>query len=246
MLFQRGFTQNLQAAGQAYHNGVAENRFRVGDNNYYLIMKQLLILLKRIRTIAPVIIVLFLCMAMTKCSCGKQEDETAPPCNMPSAFIKMYEANVSDHPTYADGISMDLQTHEYKFRPHTNRSICKVGYQGNAALYTANIPYTIEIADAAGTILYTGSHRFASGTIDYHTLSNPVNVTAGLVYTVRRIIADPSVSLDKLQGRVLNYNYPSGTMPTVTYGIIDIVGSNFYGRGGPIPNYGIPFIDIVF
>jgi hypothetical protein len=141
---------------------------------------------------------------------------------------------------------MDLQTHEFEFRPHTNRSICKIGYEGNAALYAANKPYTIEILDASGNVLYSGSHRFASGAVDYHTLPTTINVNAGQVYKIKRTMADPTATLSELQGRVLDYNMAPGVMPVVTHGIIDIVSSNFYGRGGPIPNKGIPFIDIVF
>jgi hypothetical protein len=198
---------------------------------------------KRIAFVLMIVTPLF---TLTKCNCGKQEDDMVPPCNMPSAFKKLYEANLTAHAGYSDVVTMDLQTHEYRFRPHSNKTICKVGYEGNAALFTANIPYLIEILDANGNVLYSGNHRFASGQTDYQDLGTPVPVTAGLEYTIRRTVNNPAVSLDKLTGRLMSFNLNPGTFPTVTYGIIDILGSNFYGRGGPVPNYGIPFIDIVF
>jgi hypothetical protein len=194
-----------------------------------------------------VLLMMFLvAITMQQCGCDKEAELKVEPCAAESPFKKMYDANVTNNTTYTNKpAAMDLQTHEYKFKTLSDRTVCKVGYQGNANLYTANKSYTIEILDASNTVLYSGQHRFNSTSVDYQPITTTVNIKAGQVYTLKRTVTDNTVPLDQLTGRVLDFNIASGTFPTVALGIIEIISTNYYGRGGPIPNRSLPFIDLI-
>ena len=143
-----------------------------------------------------------------------------------------------------DVSTMDLITHEYKFTPTANQIICKVGYQGNSILLANNIPYTIEIVNSSNAVLYSGNHIFQSTAIDYKSVG-PVNITAGQSYTIRRTVTNYMGNLATTQGRMLSFNVPANQFPVTNNGLT-ITASNFYGTGGPVPNIGIPYIEIVF
>ncbi len=140
---------------------------------------------------------------------------------------------------------MDLVTHEYTFDVNTNKTICSVGYQGNANLFAANVPYVIEIYDnTTSTMVYTGTHVFDSAVVDYQAIA-PTALVAGNSYTIRRIASNYLGNIGNTIGRICRFN--SGAVPyPVTSGAITINSSNFYGTGGPAANFGIPFIDIAF
>ncbi|MBK8521428.1 MAG: hypothetical protein IPL54_11370 [Chitinophagaceae bacterium] len=143
-----------------------------------------------------------------------------------------------------DITNMDLLTHEYTFTTNANQVICKVGYQGNPILFVNNIPYTIEIVNSANVVLYSGNHIFQSTVINYKSIS-PVNITAGQSYTIRRTVTNYMGNLATTQGRMLSFNVPANLFPVTNNGLT-ITASNFYGTGGPVPNIGIPYIEIVF
>ena len=205
----------------------------------------------RNRTKTIIICIVGFCLSTILMSSGCSGN-TIPPsnnsCNTTNTFFQQqYNALLGNVANYTESNTMDLSTHEYSFKVGIGSyTICKVGYQGNSALQAANIPYTIEIADASNTILFSGSHVFASNTTDYFSIT-PVTLIAGQVYTIRRTINNSTVPLSNTIGRIIQKN--SGTMNfpyTTGAGAFTITASNFYGRGGPVPNIGIPFIDIVF
>lgn len=203
----------------------------------------------RIKTI--IICLAGFCLLTILMSSGCAGNNVPPPntaCNTTNTlFQQQYNALLSTPSIYTESTTMDLSTHEYSFKVGIGSyTICKVGYQGNTSLQAANIPYIIEIADASNAILYSGSHVFASNATDYFSIT-PVTLTAGQVYTIRRTVSSATVPLNNTIGRIIQKN--SGTMNfpyTTGAGALTITASNFYGRGGPVPNIGIPFIDIVF
>ena len=181
---------------------------------------------------------------------------TPPPVPTPSTcststsdFQTIYNNVLTSLPMHDDYVTMDLTTHEYTFTMLTNKSICKIGYQGNANLFAANIPYTIEIYDnTTSSIVYTGSHIFNSAFTDYVT---PIGATVVLQnthsYTIKRIVTNYLGNLNNTIGRICRYN--TGGLPSAavaTGAFMQITSSNFYGTGGPVPSYGIPYIDIIF
>lgn len=182
-------------------------------------------------------------------SCGSMTPDPVnptPTCdNTNTPFKQVYTATATANPTYTDNTTMDLLTHEYTFKVSTNKTICSIGYQGNATLFANNLPYTIEIVDASNTVIYTGNHLFGSSATSYVSIT-PTNLVANQSYTIRRIIPAGGYlgNLSNTVGRILQFTvnvpYP------VTQSGFTITGSNFYGTGGPVPNFGIPYIDIVF
>lgn len=147
--------------------------------------------------------------------------------------------------TATEKISWDLPTHFYTFSVSANRKVCKIGYKGNAALFTNNKPYKIEINDAAGASVYAGNHLFKSNTIDYQSIT-PITLLAGKTYTIKRTVVGYTNS-SQVEGMIITFNSNNNinNFP-ISQGALTITQAGFSGGGAPINNYGIPFINMVF
>ncbi|MCC7522085.1 MAG: hypothetical protein IT220_10660 [Flavobacteriaceae bacterium] len=172
-----------------------------------------------------------------------------PPCiTTGTDFQGIYAATLASNSSYDNYTTMDLVTHEYTFTMLANKTVCQIGYQGNANLYASSIAYNIEIYDNTNSVMiYTGSHLFNSASTDYVVPSSSINLISGNSYTIRRIASNYLGNIGNTIGRIARYNgapLPSATVLSGSF--MQITSSNFYGTGGPVPNFGIPFIDIVF
>lgn len=164
-------------------------------------------------------------------------------------FQFIFNTTLTSNSSYDDYTTMDLVTHEYTFNMFATKSVCSIGYQGNSNLFAANIPYTIEIEDVTGVpfIVYSGNHVFNDAYTDYVTPSSAINLVSGHTYKIKRIASNYLGNIVNTTGRMCRFN--GATLPTsteLTGSIMAITGSDFYGTGGPIPNFGIPYIDISF
>ena len=179
-------------------------------------------------------------------SCHKEEMPAPPDPECDSSntpFQQLYASTFASNPAFDDDVTMDLVTHEYTFRLSAAMQICQIGYQSQPDLYANNIPIDIEIVEAGTTtVVYSGSHVFDAGQTDYVSIP-PVSLSAGQDYTIRRKVVNHNGLMTNRIGRMLTFG---GTTPyPVTVGVMTITGSDFYGVGGPVPDFGIPFIDIV-
>ena len=199
------------------------------------------------------IIVLALGFLTSQTGCTPPPPPPPPPAPCVTTgtdFQTLYTNTLALSSAYNNYTTMDLVTHEYTFFISTNKTVCSIGYQGNANLFTASIPYTIEIYDNTNSMLvYSGNHVFNSAFTDYVTPTAPINLTAGNSYTIKRKAVNYLGNIGNTIGRICRFSN-SPAPPVVPYpvnfGIMTITASNFYGTGGPVPNYGIPYIDIVF
>ena len=184
-------------------------------------------------------------------SCGSSVPDpvaTTPTCSTTNTlFQQVFAATATANPTFQDISTMDLLTHEYTFNVNANKTICSIGYQGNATLFASNLPYTIEIVDTAtNTVIYTGNHLFGATGTSYVSIT-PVNLIANQSYTIRRTLPTGGYggNIGNTIGRILRFTSSSTGFPASSGGFT-ITSSNFYGTGGPVLNIGIPYIDIVF
>ena len=196
-------------------------------------------------TVLPGIIIAGAVLAVGT-NCGNGDPYIPPiPCNTSNTIFKqLYNAATISMAGSTDVTFMDLLTHEYTFTPTNNAVICKVGYQGNAVLFANSIPYTIEIVQVGGAVLYSGNHIFQSTITDYKSVG-PVSLTGGQSYIIRRTVTNNLGNSANATGRMLRFNVPANGFP-ITFGGLTITASNFYGTGGPVPNHGLPYIDIAF
>lgn len=184
------------------------------------------------------VIPVVLALALVSCN---NDDPTAPTCVTSSTeFRSIYQVLLDSGHTQND--TMGTEIHEYSFYLSEDRRICRFGYDSQPQMMST--PYTIEIVDSVtATQVYSSSHSFyAAGTMLVQA-SSPVLLQAGVTYTIRRIQTDWGTDTTALYGRVvelapLSFPLSSGDMT--------ITSSNFYNVGGPSPNYGLPYIDIVF
>jgi hypothetical protein len=137
---------------------------------------------------------------------------------------------------------MDLETHEYQIKINASGEICSVGYQ-NPSTYSGG--YTIEIINNNSPASYSGTHIFSQSALDYQPIT-PVVVSIGDVITVRRTILPGYSNLNQTIGKMYRRSDFTDVPYPITEGNVVFLGSNFYGTGGPVPNFGQPYIALGF
>jgi hypothetical protein len=137
--------------------------------------------------------------------------------------------------------NMDLETHVYVIRIHADGEICSVAYQ-NPSTYAGD--YFIEILNNGSSTMYTGNHSFSQTELEYQNIT-PVSVASGDLITIQRTINN-SNALNQNVGRILRKSDSTDVPFPFTQGNIEFLSSTFYGGGGPVPNYGLPYIPLGF
>lgn len=166
-------------------------------------------------------------------------------CNESMSDLKKLTEILISNKEASDG-KYDLLVHQMTINVSEQKTICKIGYQGNANLFTANLPYTIEIVrESDNTVLYTGNHVFNSNAIQYVSVN--LMLQGKEKYTIKRKLLTTGVLNDKSNaiGRALipskSFTFP---ISTANYSIVQTA---FYNTSpGPIANQAIPYIDIIF
>ena len=143
---------------------------------------------------------------------------------------------------YNDLTTMDLETHEYTIQINANGEICSVGYQ-NPSTYTGG--YTMEVINTTTNTSYSGVHTFSQTTLDYQSIT-PVLVNSGDIITVKRTILPGYTALNQTVGRLLRKSNNTTVPYPVTQGNAVFLSSNFYGAGGPAPDFAQPYIALGF
>ena len=143
---------------------------------------------------------------------------------------------------YNDLTTMDLETHEYTIQINANGEICSVGYQ-NPSTYTGG--YTMEVINTTANTSYSGVHTFSQTTLDYQSIT-PVLVNSGDIITVKRTILPGYTALNQTVGRLLRKSNNTPVPYPVTQGNAVFLSSNFYGSGGPAPDFAQPYIALGF
>ncbi|OXB05662.1 hypothetical protein [Flavobacterium pectinovorum] len=143
---------------------------------------------------------------------------------------------------YNDLTTMDLETHEYTIQINANGEICSVGYQ-NPSTYTGG--YTMEVINTTANTSYSGVHTFSQTTLDYQSIT-PVLVNSGDIITVKRTILPGYTALNQTVGRLLRKSNNTPVPYPVTQGNAVFLSSNFYGAGGPAPDFAQPYIALGF
>jgi hypothetical protein len=141
---------------------------------------------------------------------------------------------------------MDLLIHEFTFTVPSAKTICKIGYQGDANLFAANLPYTIEIVKVSNnTVIFTANQVFNATAIQY--IPANVSLVSGDKYVIRRkLVAGGYLNnIGNAVGRAIT-NLKTTDFPFVMANYT-IIGGNFYDTNpGPVANIFFPYIDIIF
>lgn len=176
---------------------------------------------------------------------GCNPNNPSPNCSSTNTvFNQLYNNHLSNNSNYQDVNSVDLEIHSYTFNVSTAQTICKIGYQSNAAVTS---PYTIRIRNAAtNQIIYTGNFTFSSTQTSYVNVA-PIALQAGTNYIIERELTYQGGNLANLTGRIIRDNSAAGPVIfPITNNVLTITSSSFSGMGGPIVDYYLPYIDIVF
>ncbi|KFF16421.1 hypothetical protein [Flavobacterium hydatis] len=174
-------------------------------------------------------------------SCDNDNDPTNNVCDSTYVSTLITTAFTTAN-GYDDITTMDLETHEYTIQINANGEICTVGYQ-NPTTYTGG--YTIEITNTTTSATYSGIHTFSQTTLDYQSIT-PVPVASGDIITVKRTILPGYTVLNQTVGRILRKNNFTTVPYPITQGNAVFLSSNFYGAGGPVPDYAQPYIALGF
>lgn len=193
--------------------------------------------MKILKTIALILLIIF------TFSCDNDNDPTNNVCdeNYVSTPITNIFSTINGYNDLAE--FMDLETHEYEIKILADGEICSIGYQ-NPSTYTGG--YTMEIINSTNSTTYSGIHSFSQTQLDYQTIATPIQVISGDVITVRRTILPGYSLLNETVGRILRKADFSDVPYPIVQGNVEFLGSNFYGSGGPVPNFGQPYIALGF
>ncbi|MBP0904695.1 hypothetical protein ACFSKN_10575 [Mariniflexile gromovii] len=175
-------------------------------------------------------------------SCDNDNDPANNVCD--TAYVSSAITTAYSTANGCDDIeTMDLETHEYSIKINAAGEICSIGYQ-NPSTYTGG--YTMEVTNTTTGTSYSGVHTFSQAGLDYQTIGTPVQVNSGDIITVKRTILPGYTMLNQTIGRVLRKsNYTDVPYP-ITQGNVEFLSSNFYGTGGPVPNFAQPYIALGF
>ena len=143
---------------------------------------------------------------------------------------------------YNDLETMDLEIHEYTMQINEDGEICSVGYQ-NPSTYTGG--YTMTITNITTNTSYSGVHTFSQTALDYQSIT-PVIVNNGDIINVKRTILPGYTMLNQTVGRLLRKSNGSNVPYPITQGTAVFLSSNFYGTGGPAPDFAQPYIALGF
>lgn len=174
-------------------------------------------------------------------SCDNDDDITNNVCEeefVTSAITDAFSTSngYDDLPEF-----MDLKTHEYRIKINADGEICSIGYQ-NPSTWTGD--YTMEVINETTNTSYSGTHSFSQAQIDYQNI-NPVIVNSGDIIKVMRTILN-NTSLNETVGRTLRKSDFSNVPYPITQGNVEFLSSDFYGSGGPLPNFAQPYIGLGF
>lgn len=190
------------------------------------------------------------CINDTSACCAALEWE-APECsndnecdNSSSEFQTIFQSMIYNG--HSDIVSFDTEIHEYTFTLSADKVVCKIGYQSQPAI--PSTPYLIEIIDnSTSNTIYADNHTFSPTATSYAIPSSAINLESGESYTIRRtlLLNDAGNQFGNIIGRIAAITNNSSTSFPYTNGIMTITNANFYQSGGPLPNAGVPYIDLI-
>ena len=187
------------------------------------------------KTPLPLFIILF-SMGIVFYSCKKDAADPTADCSSSNRDIEAFFNTIHASSNYELYETMDLDTHEYTFSTAGDLQICGFGYKSAAP----SLVYEIKLTDSNNNVIYQGNHSFSASAFDYVSVP-PITIQPG-TYTLSRTVTNAS-NLSETIGRITRgANNSAITFPVNMGPNLSILSANFYGSGGPVPNYGIPNI----
>lgn len=174
-------------------------------------------------------------------SCDNDNDPTNNVCD--SSYLSVASSNVF---TTANGYTlyetMDLETHEYTMIVNAAGEICSIGYQ-NPTTYAGT--YVMQVENVTTNVTTTNTFSFSQSNVQYQSFTTPLSVNVGDTIVVRRTISSGYSLLNETIGNIYTNTNPN-PFPIPINANATIISSNFYGAGGPVPNFGVPLIGVGF
>ncbi len=185
--------------------------------------------------------IFFSLLAIFIISCDNDNDPNNNVCdtNYLSVASSTVFTNANGYTLYE---TMDLETHEYTMTINASGKICSIGYQ-NPTTYTGT--YVMEVENTTTSTSTSDTFSFSQANIQYQSFTNPLIVNAGDIIVVRRTISSGYTQLNETIGSIYTNTNPN-PFPIAVNANATITSSNFYGAGGPVPNFGVPLIGVGF
>ncbi len=171
-------------------------------------------------------------------SCKKDAVDSTADCDSPDARdVGAFFNALNNQSGYFLYESMDLLTHEYTFSTSDDIQICGFAYKSQ----DPSLQYQIELVDSNGNPVFSQQMSFSNTQFEFVSVP-PFTISAG-TYTLKRTLGSGGGFVIGPITRAGTPGNPSNpTFPINLGSEITIQSSNFYGAGGPVPNYGIPNI----
>ncbi len=171
-------------------------------------------------------------------SCKKDAVDSTADCDSSNARdVGAFFNALNNQSGYYLYEGMDLLTHEYTFSTSDDIQICGFAYKSQ----DPSLQYLIELVDSNGTNVFSQTMSFDNTSFEYISVP-PFTIQAG-TYTLKRTLGSGGgfvigpITRAGTQATPQNPTFPINLGTEIT-----IESSNFYGAGGPVPNYGIPNI----
>jgi len=178
---------------------------------------------------------------LTITSCDNDDDATNNVCD--ESYVNTPITNAFSSVNGYNDLpeTMDLETHQYRIKINANGEICSVGYQ-NPSTWTGS--YIIIIKNETTNEQTSVSYSFSQSELQY-VYVEPLVVNSGDIIKVERTIFGHTL-LEETIGRVLRKSDFSSVPYPITQGNVEFLSSDFYGAGGPVPNFAQPYIPLGF
>lgn len=136
-----------------------------------------------------------------------------------------------------------LEVHHYAMRILEDGVICSIGYQ-NPTNYTGT--YTIKITNNNNGFIYEDVLSFSQTELEYHTISQVLNVEAGDFISVWRTITPGYTDINQANGTIINKMDNSAFTFPITGVNVKFLSSSFEGGGSAEYDTAIPHIALGF
>lgn len=182
---------------------------------------------------------------MTFLSCNNDDDSSTAlaecDVNYTADAITSTFSGVNGYTTIAEG--KPLETHFYAIRILSDGIICSVGYQ-NPTNYSGT--YKIRITNNNNGFIYEDVFSFSQTGLEYHDISEILNVQSGDYISVWRTISPGYSDINQAKGKIIERTDNAAIPYPITGTNVKFLTSDFEDGGISEYETAIPFISLGF
>lgn len=189
--------------------------------------------------------ILFFAITLTFINCNSDDDTNTPFDGCDESYVSTEMTQTFSTANGYTNLTLEkpLEVHHYAMRILQDGVICSIGYQ-NPTNYTGT--YTIKITNNNNGFIYEDVLSFSQTELEYHTISQVLNVEAGDYISVWRTISPGYTDINQANGTIINKIDNSAFAFPISGVNVEFLSSNFEGGGPAEYDTAIPHIALGF